>query len=161
MEHGPNYLWLPPDLIDGEEEYEVEAILRHCGKPGCHTFLVRWKGYSTAENTWKPEQNLTNSKLLFKEYKITQPMDFPEYNHHHKARKQKTWIPSPSPSLSSPLSFLWLPSLDSFPMCCGILWTLTPVSDSQCLGMDNRSSHGNCRTLPPIGRTCGSSLITA
>ena len=29
MEHGPNFLRPPPDLIDGEEEYEVEAILRH------------------------------------------------------------------------------------------------------------------------------------
>ena len=26
--HGPNYSWPPPDLIDGEEEFEVEQILR-------------------------------------------------------------------------------------------------------------------------------------
>ena len=28
--HGPNFIKPPPDLIDGEEQYEVEAILAHC-----------------------------------------------------------------------------------------------------------------------------------
>ena len=28
-EHGPNYLRPPPDLIEGEEEFEVEAIVNH------------------------------------------------------------------------------------------------------------------------------------
>jgi hypothetical protein len=27
--HGPNFMQQPPDLIGGEEEYEVEAILNH------------------------------------------------------------------------------------------------------------------------------------
>ena len=31
-EHGPNFLRPPLDLIDGEEEYEVEAVLGHRGK---------------------------------------------------------------------------------------------------------------------------------
>ena len=86
-EHGPNFLRPPPDLIDGEEEYEVKAILGHRGKPGCCTFLIRWKGYSIAEDTWEPERNLSNTQPLISEYKITQPLDFPKYNHHHKARK--------------------------------------------------------------------------
>ena len=30
VEHGLNFLQPPPDLIDGEEEYKVEAILGHC-----------------------------------------------------------------------------------------------------------------------------------
>jgi hypothetical protein len=25
--HGPNYTQLPPDLVDGEQEFEVEKIL--------------------------------------------------------------------------------------------------------------------------------------
>ena len=88
-EHGPNFLQLPPDLIDGEEEYEVEAVIGHRGRPGRCTFLIRWKGYSTAEDTWEPERNLGNTQPLVAEYKIARPLDFPEYNHHHKARKQK------------------------------------------------------------------------
>ena len=33
-EHGSNFLQSPPDLIDGEEEYEVEVVIGHRGKPG-------------------------------------------------------------------------------------------------------------------------------
>jgi hypothetical protein len=28
-EHGENYLRLPPDMIEGEEQYEVEAVQAH------------------------------------------------------------------------------------------------------------------------------------
>ena len=51
LEHGPNFLQPPLDLIDREEEYKVEVVLRHCGKPGHCTFLIRWKGYSAAKET--------------------------------------------------------------------------------------------------------------
>ena len=37
-EHGPNYIKPPPDLIDGEEEHEVEAIITH--KPIGNKFKV-------------------------------------------------------------------------------------------------------------------------
>ena len=87
-EHGPNFLQPPPDLIDGKEEYEVEAVLGHRGKPGRRTFLIRWKGYSAAEDTWEPERNLGNAQPLVLEYKIARPLEFPEYNHHHKAKKK-------------------------------------------------------------------------
>ena len=88
-EHGPNFLRLPPDLIDGEEEYEVEAVLGHRGRPSCRTFLIRWKGYSAAEDTWEPERNLGNAQPLIRDYKIARLSKFPEYNHHHKIRKRK------------------------------------------------------------------------
>ena len=86
-EHGSNFLRPPPDLIDSEEEYEVEVILGHRGKPGQRIFLIRWKGYSAAEDTWEPERNLGNAQPLITEYKIARPLDFLEYNHHHKTRK--------------------------------------------------------------------------
>ena len=69
-EHSPNFLRPPPDLINGDEEYKVEVIIGHHGKPGRHTFLVRWKGYSTAEDTWEPKRNLNNAETLIREYKI-------------------------------------------------------------------------------------------
>ena len=34
VEHGPNFLQPPPDLIDGEEEYKVKVVIGHQGKPG-------------------------------------------------------------------------------------------------------------------------------
>ena len=41
LEHRLNFLQLPPDLIDGEEEYEVEVVLGHRGRAGRCTFLIR------------------------------------------------------------------------------------------------------------------------
>ena len=34
-----------PVVVNGEEEYEVEAILRHKGKGAWRLYLVMWKGY--------------------------------------------------------------------------------------------------------------------
>ena len=50
-EHGLNFINPPPEEIDSEEEYEVAEILSHRGPPGRRSYLVSWKGYSSAENT--------------------------------------------------------------------------------------------------------------
>ena len=67
--HGPNYPQPPPDLINGEEEYEVEWILKHQGHPKHHQFLIRWKGYAADEDSWQNEADLGNASELFLEYK--------------------------------------------------------------------------------------------
>jgi hypothetical protein len=58
--HGPNYTKPPPDLIEGAEEYEVEQVTKHryfgCSKK--LQFLIKWKGYPDADNTWEPAVNL-------------------------------------------------------------------------------------------------------
>ena len=56
--HGPTFLNPPPDIIDNEEEYEVEAILSHKGPKSQWLYLITWKGYSSAKSTWEPESNL-------------------------------------------------------------------------------------------------------
>ena len=68
-EHGPNFVNPPPEEIDGKEEYEVADILSHWGSPGRRTYLVSWKRYSPAENTWEPEMNLRHAQTLLKKYK--------------------------------------------------------------------------------------------
>lgn len=67
--HGPNYLRPPPDLIEGEEEYEVEAILRHKKVRGSLMYFIKWKGYPTSDNTWEPAYNLDNAKDILEAYK--------------------------------------------------------------------------------------------
>jgi hypothetical protein len=69
--HGPNYLDPPPDIIDNEEEYEVEAILAHKLIRGKRLYLVSWKGYSSASNEWIPESNLRHAPDLLKQYKLS------------------------------------------------------------------------------------------
>ena len=51
--HGPNYSQPPPDLIDGEEEFEVEQILnmKLMGRGHKMHYLVKWKGYPTSDNS--------------------------------------------------------------------------------------------------------------
>ena len=55
--------------IEGEEEYEIAEILSHRGSPGHRSYLVSWKGYSSAENTWEPERNLQHAQTILSEYK--------------------------------------------------------------------------------------------
>lgn len=43
-------------LDEGEEEYEIEAIRDHRGRPnGSIEYLIKWKGYPESDNTWEPE----------------------------------------------------------------------------------------------------------
>jgi hypothetical protein len=67
--HRSNYLCPPPDLIDGIEEHEVEFITWHRSRGQSRQYLVKWKGYPTADNTWEPESNLDHAAELLKEYK--------------------------------------------------------------------------------------------
>ena len=68
--HGANYLKPPPDLIDGQEEHEVEAIIAHKRQGQKYRYLVKWLGYPSSENTWEPEVNLKHSAEILKAYKL-------------------------------------------------------------------------------------------
>ena len=74
--HSPNFPAPPPDLIAGEEEYEIERILRHRGPSSRRSFLIRWKGYSAEEDPWVPEWDLKNAKSALNDYKKRHPTIF-------------------------------------------------------------------------------------
>jgi hypothetical protein len=65
-EHRPNFPEPPPDLIEGEKEYEVEHIvgMRRFGRNKKLQYKVRWKGYSEAHDSWEPVDNIHAPKLL-------------------------------------------------------------------------------------------------
>ncbi|KAL4003116.1 Chromo (CHRromatin Organization MOdifier) domain family protein [Acanthocheilonema viteae] len=50
----------------GEGEFVVEAILgeRYNKRKKMKEYLLKWKGYSDAENTWEPETNLDCDELI-------------------------------------------------------------------------------------------------
>ena len=52
----------PPDIIDGDEEHEVEEVKQVRKRSGKKEFLIKWKGLPQEENTWEPEEHMTNAR---------------------------------------------------------------------------------------------------
>ena len=66
IEHGVNYTRPPPDLIEDAEEYEVETIInhRHFGHKRQLQYLIKWKGYPNADNTWESADHVHAPALI-------------------------------------------------------------------------------------------------
>jgi hypothetical protein len=58
----------PPDIIAGEEEWEVERILDHrsrrVNRRSVMEYLVKWRGYPDSDNSWEPVTNLHADDLV-------------------------------------------------------------------------------------------------
>ena len=65
-EHGPNYERPPPEIIEGEPEWEVEKIInsRLHGRNKKLQFLVRWKGFPPSEDSWVSKSDLSAPDLV-------------------------------------------------------------------------------------------------
>jgi len=70
IEHGPNDPELPPNIIEGEHEYKVKEIvgLRHKGRGHKLEYLVQYKGYSPAHDSWEPEEYVYVPEQVCKVY---------------------------------------------------------------------------------------------
>jgi Chromo (CHRromatin Organisation MOdifier) domain len=102
--HGPNFTRPPPDLINGEAEYEVEAIRSHCyfGKNKKLQYLLKWKGYPEADNTWESKHQLKAPDLL------------KQYNRCHNINGIKTRVElAETHPPSTPQSWSSIPTLIS------------------------------------------------
>ncbi len=46
LEHGPNFLELPPNIVEGQPKWEIEAIIRMCffGRKKEKQYCIHWKG---------------------------------------------------------------------------------------------------------------------
>ncbi len=64
--HSPNFTHPPPDLIKGEEEYEVERIIAHrtFGRSKRLQYLIKWKGYPKSDNSWEPADQVHAPDLV-------------------------------------------------------------------------------------------------
>ena len=63
-EYGINFQEPPPNLIKGEEEWEVEQILDECKQGQTQQYLIRWKGYSSTHDSWEPITGINAPDLI-------------------------------------------------------------------------------------------------
>ena len=96
-EHGVNFHQPPPEMVDGEEEYEVQTIMGHrfFGKGRKLQYLVRWKGYSAADDTWEAADQVFAPQLL-EAYHRKHPKSHP-FPHKRGAASRGRLIRSPLP----------------------------------------------------------------
>ena len=64
--YSETYTQPPPELIDGQEEYEVEEIInsRRIGHNKKLQYLVRWKGYPSSDNSWVDKKDMHTPELI-------------------------------------------------------------------------------------------------
>ena len=67
--YGANFPRPPPDVIEGEETYEVKRILKHRKRGRGYQYYVAWKGYPISEASWEPEQVFSDDGNLLTTYK--------------------------------------------------------------------------------------------
>jgi Chromo (CHRromatin Organisation MOdifier) domain len=68
--YGETFTEPPPDLIAGQKEWEVEKVLAS-RRQGCWKklqYLIRWKGFSEAHDSWEPLENLENAHKAVKNF---------------------------------------------------------------------------------------------
>ncbi|BAE56502.1 unnamed protein product [Aspergillus oryzae RIB40] len=73
------------ELDEEGTEYEVEKILKHKRVNGKPHYLVKWKGYSTSENSWEPIENLTGCHQLVRQYHQRKDQNSPRRKGHPSA----------------------------------------------------------------------------
>src|SRR5712672_3523739 len=102
VEHGKNFLEPPPDIIEGEEEWEVEQILdkRIFGRSKKLQFLVRWKGYSPAHDQWVNKEDMAADDLI-KIFERENPRDAPVQRPARSKRIRATTVDFDSPDIAS------------------------------------------------------------
>jgi len=79
-----------PELIQGQEEWEVESIIAHrVNNRGETEYLVRWKGYRPGDDdTWEPDSSLANANDALQQYLSTAPAPF-QTRRQKRAKKRK------------------------------------------------------------------------
>ncbi|XP_077977365.1 histone-lysine N-methyltransferase SUV39H2-like [Glandiceps talaboti] len=74
--------------INEEDEYEVQKIVDYVrDEKGRDWYFVKWKGYSSKENTWEPLANLMNCKKKLKKFHKAHEEEKLNSKQHKKKRQ--------------------------------------------------------------------------
>ena len=58
-----------PETVNGNPVWEVKKILQHRIRGRKTEYLVRWKGFTRAEDSWQTTADLSGAKQKIAEYK--------------------------------------------------------------------------------------------
>jgi hypothetical protein len=130
--HGANYQRPPPDLVEGEEEYEVETVLvsRRFGRGKKLQYLVKWKGYPDSDNQW------INKEDVFADDAIR---EFKNSNPDQETHIRRVNVDSPYPHFPPPL---FMQNNTTTPA------TSTTVSDNWTVRDDSIASTSTASSVP-------------
>jgi hypothetical protein len=67
--YGNNYPRPPPELLEGEEVYKVENILKHRRRGRGYQYYIKWEGYPISEATWEAESAFSDDGNMLEQYK--------------------------------------------------------------------------------------------
>jgi hypothetical protein len=106
-----------PELVDGEEEWEVEDIVDHKNVGDERRFLVKWAGWPAEYNTWEPREHFANAKKIITAYEQKAYVGIFEGGEYCEEVRWKD--PAPSAQRPAPPSGSWMRDF-LFLFCCFI-----------------------------------------
>ena len=68
--YGQNFPEPPPEILNEEEVYNMETILKHRQQGNKYQFLIKWEGYPISEATWEPEDSFSDDGDILTQYKV-------------------------------------------------------------------------------------------
>ena len=68
--YGENFTQPPPEVVEGEEVYEVESILKHRRRGQTYQYYVKWRGYPISDASWELENSFSTNGDLLSQYKL-------------------------------------------------------------------------------------------
>jgi chromobox protein 5 len=57
-------------MRDGEEEFEVESVVRYRRHRGKLQYLIKWLGWPLSESTWDNENDLNHCNSALKHFHV-------------------------------------------------------------------------------------------
>ena len=67
--YGENHTEPPPELVEGEEVYEVETILNHRRRGWGYQYFIKWRGYPISDASWELQHAFSDDGDILQQYK--------------------------------------------------------------------------------------------
>ena len=101
--YGNNYPRLPAELVEGEEVYKVDSILKHQRRGRGYQYYIKWKEYPITEATWENKLAFSKDSDTLAQYKLWNQLWITIDN--NMPSMQLSWS---TPNLQTKTSRIWL-----------------------------------------------------